>query len=71
MRADSEADGVRAEVLHPKAAAPGGTEELLAEFVSLIASFSGRVYGIRSRQARQRLLAAVGNPPRTGRPPTA
>ncbi|MGW3661278.1 IS607 family transposase [Streptomyces sp. NPDC005151] len=65
-----EADGVQVEVLHPKAAAPGGTEELLADFVSLIASFFGRVYGIRSRQAGQRLLAAVGSPPHTGRPPT-
>jgi excisionase family DNA binding protein len=58
-----QADGVRVEVLHPKAATPGGTEELLADFVSLIASFSGRMYGIRSRQARQRLLAAAGDRP--------
>ncbi|MGW3730011.1 hypothetical protein [Streptomyces sp. NPDC000851] len=59
-----EADGVRVEVLHPKAATPGGTEELLADFGSLIASFSGRMYGIRSRQARQRPATPQG----TGRP---
>jgi predicted site-specific integrase-resolvase len=34
-------------------------EELLADFRSLIATFAGRVYGIRSRQARQRLLDAA------------
>jgi putative resolvase len=37
----------------------GGMEELLADFRSLIATFAGRVYGIRSRQARQRLLDAA------------
>jgi excisionase family DNA binding protein len=52
-------DQVAVEVLHPKTAAPGGTEELLADFMSLVASFSGRLYGIRSRQARRRLLAAA------------
>lgn len=62
-----EQNGVRVEVLHPQAATPGGTEELLADFVSLIASFSGRMYGIRSRQARQRLLtAARPGPPDAG-----
>jgi predicted site-specific integrase-resolvase len=56
-------DQVQVEVLHAKAQAPGGTEELLADFMSLVASFSGRLYGIRSRQARQRLLAAAAAPP--------
>jgi predicted site-specific integrase-resolvase len=56
-------DQVTVEVLHPKSAAPGGTEELLADFMSLVASFSGRLYGIRSRQARQRLLAAAAPAP--------
>jgi predicted site-specific integrase-resolvase len=52
-------DQVQVEVLHARSQAPGGAEELLADFVSLVASFSGRLYGIRSRQARQRLLAAA------------
>lgn len=55
-------DQVTVEVLHPKSAAPGGTEELLADFMSLVASFSGRLYGIGSRQARRRLLAAATAP---------
>jgi predicted site-specific integrase-resolvase len=46
------------EVLHPKGSA-GGMEELLADFMSLIATFARRMYGIRSRQARQRLLDAA------------
>ena len=49
-------DGVSVEVLHPKGSA-GGMEELLADFMSLIATFAGRMYGIRSREARKRLLA--------------
>jgi excisionase family DNA binding protein len=48
-------DGVTVEVLHPKGSA-GGMEELLADFMSLIATFAGRMYGIRSREARKRLL---------------
>jgi excisionase family DNA binding protein len=51
-------DGVTVEVGHPKGSA-GGVEELLADFMSLIATFAGRMYGIRSRQARQRLLDAA------------
>ncbi len=51
-------DGVAVEVLHPKAAA-GGHEELLADFMSLIATFSGRLYGMRSREAKARLLKAA------------
>ncbi|MDP4511264.1 recombinase family protein [Nonomuraea turcica] len=49
-------DGVSVEVLHAKGSA-GGMEQLLADFMSLIATFAGRMYGIRSREARKRLLA--------------
>jgi predicted site-specific integrase-resolvase len=52
-------DGVTVEVLHPKGSA-GGVEELLADFMSLVATFAGRMYGIRSREAKRRLLAAAG-----------
>jgi excisionase family DNA binding protein len=52
-------DGVTVEVLHPKGSA-GGVEELLGDFVSLVATFAGRMYGIRSREAKRRLLAAAG-----------
>jgi excisionase family DNA binding protein len=51
-------DGVTVEVLHPKGSA-GGVEELLADFMSLVATFAGRMYGIRSREAKRRLLAAA------------
>ena len=52
-------DGVSVEVLHPKGSA-GGVEELLADFMSLVATFAGRMYGIRSREAKRRLLVAAG-----------
>jgi predicted site-specific integrase-resolvase len=52
-------DGVTVEVLHPKGSV-GGVEELLADFMSLVATFAGRMYGIRSREAKRRLLAAAG-----------
>ena len=52
-------DGVGVEVLHPKGSA-GGVEELLADFMSVVATFAGRMYGIRSREAKRRLLAAAG-----------
>ncbi|MDZ5445110.1 IS607 family transposase [Micromonospora sp. 4G57] len=52
-------DGVSVEVLHAKGSA-GGVEELLDDFMSLVATFAGRMYGIRSREARRRLLAAAG-----------
>lgn len=56
-------DGVAVEVLHPKGSA-GGREELLADFMALVATFAGRLYGIRSRETRQRLLAeAAGDRP--------
>lgn len=51
--------GVSVEVVHPKGSA-GGMEELLADFMSLVATFAGRLYGIRSREARRRLLAEAG-----------
>lgn len=51
-------DGVGVEVLHPKGSA-GGMEELLEDFMSLVAAFAGRLYGIRSREARRQLLAAA------------
>ncbi|WP_455362667.1 recombinase family protein, partial [Streptomyces sp. SYSU K21746] len=47
---------VTVEVLHAKGTA-GGMEELLDDFMSLVATFAGRMYGMRSREARRRLLA--------------
>ncbi|MBM0229431.1 IS607 family transposase [Micromonospora sp. ATA51] len=52
-------DGVTVEVLHAKGSA-GGVEELLDDFMSLVAMFAGRMYGLRSREAKRRLLAAAG-----------
>jgi len=52
-------DGVMVEVLHPRGSA-GGVEELLGDFMSLVATFAGRMYGIRSGEAKRRLLAAAG-----------
>lgn len=50
-------DGVTVEVLYPKAGSP--MEELLADFTSLVSVFAGRMYGIRSRENKARLLAAA------------
>jgi excisionase family DNA binding protein len=47
--------GVTVEVLHPKA--QGGREELLEDFISLVTTFAGRLYGMRSAAARRRLFA--------------
>lgn len=47
--------GVTVEVLHPKKS--GGREELLEDFMSLLTTFAGRLYGMRSAQSRRRLLA--------------
>lgn len=47
--------GVTLEVLHPKKS--GGREELLEDFISLVTTFAGRLYGMRSAQSRRRLLA--------------
>lgn len=55
-------DNVEVKVLHPKGSA-GGMEELLADFMALVSSFAGRMYGIRGQAAKARLLeaAAVSN----------
>ena len=45
-------------VAHPRRS--GGREELLEDFGSLVTTFAGRLYGMRSAQARQRLLAESG-----------
>src|SRR5450756_264646 len=50
--------GVTLEVLHPKKS--GGRDELLEDFVSLVTTFAGRLYGMRSAEARRRLLAEAG-----------
>jgi putative resolvase len=47
--------GVTLEVLHPKKS--GGREELLEDFMSLVTTFAGRLYGMRSAESRRRLLA--------------
>jgi predicted site-specific integrase-resolvase len=44
------------EVFHPEGSA-GGMDELLADFMSLIAAFACRMYGIRCEENRRRLLA--------------
>jgi excisionase family DNA binding protein len=50
--------GVTLEVLHPKKS--GGGEELLEDFMSLVTTFAGRLYGMRSAESRRRLLAEAG-----------
>lgn len=50
--------GATLEVLHPKRI--GGREELLEDFVSLVTTFAGRLYGMRSAQNRRRLLTESG-----------
>ena len=50
-----ERDGVLLEVAHPKRSG-GGLEELLEDFTALVATFAGRMYGIRSKEAKRRLL---------------
>ena len=50
--------GVNVEVLHPKKL--GGRDELLEDFVSLVTTFAGRLYGMRSADNRRRLLAESG-----------
>jgi predicted site-specific integrase-resolvase len=57
--------GANLEVLYPKA--QGGREELLEDFVSLVTTFAGRLYGMRSAEARRRLLAESGQCPPAGR----
>ncbi|MHB1499997.1 MAG: IS607 family transposase [Candidatus Dormibacteria bacterium] len=48
-------DGVKLEVLNERGAA-GGMPELLEDFITLVATFSGRMYGILSAEAKRRLL---------------
>ena len=56
--------GVTVEVLHPKKS--GGRDELLDDFVSLVTVFAGRLYGMRSAEARKRLLTETGQCPDGG-----
>ena len=50
-----ERDGVSLEGAHPKGSG-GGLEELLEDFTALVATFAGRMYGIRSQEAQRWLL---------------
>ncbi|MEU4224183.1 recombinase family protein [Nonomuraea sp. NPDC026600] len=50
--------GVSVEILHAKGGA-GGREEYLADSMSLVATFAERMYGIRSKEVRTRLLDAA------------
>jgi len=50
--------GVTVEVLHPKGST-GGVPELLDDFMALVASFAGRMYGVRSAETKKRLLASA------------
>ncbi|MFE5588476.1 IS607 family transposase [Kitasatospora sp. NPDC056531] len=52
------AHGATVEILHPKKT--GGRQELLEDFISLVTTFAGRLYGMRSADARRRLLAESG-----------
>jgi putative resolvase len=49
---------VTLEVLDPKKS--GSRDELLEDFASLVATFAGRLYGMRSAEARGRLPAGTG-----------
>jgi len=51
--------GVEVRVLHDTC--EDAQEELMQDFMSLIASFSGRLYGQRSAAARERLLTEAAN----------
>lgn len=53
------------EVLHPEKL--GGRDELLEDFVSVVTTFAGRFYGVRSAGNRRRLLAECGRCPAGGR----
>ncbi|WP_285583040.1 IS607 family transposase [Actinoallomurus iriomotensis] len=50
--------GVTVEVLYPKKL--GGRDELLEDFIALVTTFAGRLYGMRSAENRKRLLAESG-----------
>ncbi|MFE7527233.1 IS607 family transposase [Kitasatospora sp. NPDC057542] len=53
--------GATLEILHPKQT--GGRQELLEDFISLVTTFAGRLYGMRSADARRKLLAESGQCP--------
>jgi predicted site-specific integrase-resolvase len=55
---------VTLEVLHPKKL--GGRDELLEDFISLVTTFAGRLYGMRSADARKRLVTESGQCPGSG-----
>jgi putative resolvase len=59
------AHGATVEVLYPKRS--GGREELLEDLISLVTTFAGRLYGMRSAEARARLLAESGQCPEGAR----
>ncbi|MFU8854495.1 IS607 family transposase [Micromonospora sp. SL1-18] len=50
--------GATLDVLHSTKC--GGREELVEDFVSLVTTFAGRLYGMRSAENRRRLLAESG-----------
>jgi len=57
--------GATLEIVHPKTF--GGRQELLEDFISLVTTFAGRLYGMRSADARRRLLEESGQCPDTER----
>jgi len=58
LQALLERDGVALEVLHARKG-QDPEEELMQDFMSLLASFSGRFYRIRSRENQVKLLSRV------------
>jgi putative resolvase len=52
--------GVHIRALHPEPDHADQEDELLADFLSLLSSFSGSLYGHRSHEARMRLLREAG-----------
>jgi excisionase family DNA binding protein len=57
--------GVTVEVLHPRKL--GGRDELLEDFIALVTTFAGRLYGMRSTENRKRLLVESGQCSHDGR----
>ena len=58
LRAELEGYGVSVHILHERANA-SAEQELIDDFMRLLACFSGRLYGQRSAANRKRLLAEV------------
>jgi excisionase family DNA binding protein len=58
LRAELEGHGVIVEILHEREGS-SPEQEMVDDFMKLLACFSGRVYGQRSAAARKRLLARV------------